>query len=123
MRGDRCLGSFPLAGSGDFAEAPPLFSTHGDSVPVVASAGGDCEPGDHFLLASDAVSCWLCRLLEAGQPIDVERFHCMAPHDWQQEIDARRNPHNRDDPHAPPGIENDDCTLLIVSVAADANLV
>jgi hypothetical protein len=117
VRDEQCRGVFPLARSDDFAAAPELFSTHGQHVPTVVRAGGYCSPEDCFFLATDAVSQGLFRMLELGRAIDWSRFSTMTAADWQVHIDALRKPHNPDDPQGPIRLENDDCTLLIVSVA------
>jgi hypothetical protein len=62
VRGDDLLSADPIADPGDFAGAPSLVTTGSDEsrpLRVEPIRRRELCPGDHLMLASDAVSCWL----------------------------------------------------------------
>ncbi len=123
VRDGQCLAFFPLADSGVFEAHPDLFSTHGLDAPTILQAGACCAPTDCFLLATDAVARWFYRMIEAGQSVDWDCLRKMNAANWRRHIDALRKSHNRHDPHGPIPLDNDDCTLLVVSVTSEATVV
>lgn len=74
--GDTCLfqivkgkfiSSFPLSHAKDFSNTPELVSTNITySRSKAGSSSGKWQRGDHFLLATDALSEWMIRNLESG---------------------------------------------------------
>lgn len=61
VRSSHILSSFPLQSAADFPDQPTLLSSIGDN-PVALEASGEWSPGDHFLLATDAVARQLFEL-------------------------------------------------------------
>lgn len=76
-RGRRVLAATPLAGAGEFNSSPALVPSHaaalGGALARAVVAGGEAEPGDTFLLMSDAAAAWFFRLSESGAVL-LEEF-------------------------------------------------
>ena len=63
----RFSSSFPLTGSSQFSNTPDLVSTnltYQHSRLISSPATGNWQKGDHFLIASDALSAWMLRGME-----------------------------------------------------------
>jgi hypothetical protein len=76
-RGGEVLASVPLAGPEEFGSTPPLVpsreSLRAAALSRLVEAEGRAEPGDTFLLATDALSAWYLDAL-ARRPRDAEEF-------------------------------------------------
>ena len=100
--------AFPLTASDQFNSNPTLLRTKlGMPAPPATFAGGTCQAGDLFFLATDAVAGKL--LADAAeQEIDWEAFATMVPEEWVARYDEYRDGGT---------MVNDDCTLLVLRVA------
>ena len=112
MRGNRVVRAFPIRSSEEFGNRPTLLGSRSVDVPF-RKIRGRWQPGDRFLLATDALGQWfllrteqggtpfadLCGLLAEGPPDS-------ALADW---IESRRNE---------LVLRNDDVTLMVVDVDA-----
>ena len=69
-------------------------------------AGGECEAGDTFILASDAIACWLlAKHAEGERP--WETLLALDRSGWSAWVDEQRS----------AGLmHNDDTTLVIIGV-------
>lgn len=70
IRHENLLVSFPVRRSADFGVTPFLLSTRPDysrrSLEGLQSCEGDCQPGDTFVLATDALAAWCLQREEKG---------------------------------------------------------
>lgn len=75
LRGTCLLCAFPLECSNAFTQRPALLASvagrNGFLRQGVPTISGQWEPGDRFLLATDALACWLLRRWENGEVIDL----------------------------------------------------
>lgn len=109
IRDDRLLHSFPLSRPAEFTHSPVLITTDPKQNRLVCEhlklADGDCQPGDTFLLMTDALAKWFLarhvvnekpwrRLGELTGEIEFRQF-------VGEEREAGR-------------IENDDTTLMAI---------
>lgn len=109
IRDDRLLHSFPLSRPAEFTHSPVLITTDSKQNRLVCEhlklADGDCQPGDSFLLMTDALAKWFLgrhvvnekpwrRLGELTDEVEFRRFVA-------EEREAGR-------------IENDDTTLMAI---------
>ena len=112
VRQDAMLMSFPLEDAGQFNNTPVLICSN----PVnnrglgegVRRSRGECAPGDLFILASDALACWILDNHSAGghpweQLLALDSLERWA--DWVQTQRRERS------------LKNDDTTLVIIEVA------
>jgi hypothetical protein len=105
------LQSFPITRSSDFGNLPPLLGSRGRNAdtPNSERLRGKAQPGERFLLTTDALAEWMLRQFEHHlRPAeDIERL-LAEPHshdafaDWIEE----RREHQ--------GLRNDDATLLVI---------
>ncbi len=109
VRDGQLLTSFPIATSGEFGSHPVLVPTNParEDFAALRVAVGPWQPGDVFLLASDALAAWFLREHERGTllwPLPLvdgrERDAVFAA--W---IDELRRAH---------ALRNDDVTLVRV---------
>lgn len=111
VRDDAVEAAFPFTSSEQFDSTPFLLSTRYNNAPVLdqmATCRGECESGDVFLLATDALAKWILQQWENGekpwlalQSMDSDSFEAFV-------LDLRARSFMRDD----------DVTLLIVNVEA-----
>lgn len=95
--------SWPFEAADAFTNRPALVSSRADrDVPTPETASGAWQPGDVFLLTTDAVAAWLLRT----DPSAVGRLGAEAVRD---RLDAAR---------ADGMLRNDDATLLVLAMAA-----
>src|SRR4030095_9321919 len=82
VRNGKLVATFPVAAADQFGSAPMLVrSNHGfKTLPVFAAAA--CEPGDRFLLATDAVAARLFKSAANGPGPDWERFESLGGDAW-----------------------------------------
>ena len=110
VRDGRLAVSFPLEDPAEFGNAPALVSSNpARAAPAWADVGrrdGECEPGDLFILASDALSCWMLERDAAGER-PWEALAALAQPDWEAWVDGQRR----------AGLmRNDDTTLVALEV-------
>lgn len=114
LRGGRLGKSFPLAFSSDFGNQPALLGSRGrlaDTPPGIRRARGKWQPGDRFLLMTDALAEWMLRRHEQKQrpAEDIARLLAeSAPQDaFAAWVEERRTSH---------GLRNDDVTLVVIDL-------
>lgn len=109
VRHDQLLRSFPIDRPAEFTHSPVLITTNPDQNKMVfkrmKTLNGDCEPGDLFLLMTDALAKWFLERHVAGEkPWQLLRQlddETLFKQFVIQERDEGR-------------IENDDTTLMII---------
>ncbi len=113
VRGDRLAVSFPLEGASEFDTTPALVCSNpanaGRMWEGLSRRSGECEVGDLFILASDALACWfLTRGAAGAQP--WESLGALDRADWEGWVDGQRR----------AGLmRNDDTTMVALEVAGD----
>lgn len=108
VRNGQLQASFPVVAFDQFGSAPLLIRSNPGFKTLALIAGGTCQPGDRFLLATDAVAARLLKSSAAGPEPDWDRFAAIEEDTWKQELDALRQAHD---------MVNDDCTLVVLEVA------
>ena len=116
VRDGRLAVSFPLEDAAAFGNTPALVCSNPDNADAgdlwegVRQLGGECEAGDRFILASDAIACWFLAAEAAGER-PWEAIAALAPEDWDGWVEEQRQ----------SGLmHNDDVTLLALEVAQAA---
>ena len=111
IRDDRLLLSFPLEDAAQFDNTPDLVCSNPDNVgelwKMTRQSEGECVAGDLFILASDALACWLLeRKAEGEKP-------------WQTllSLDSAKWPAWVEEQRRSGLMRNDDTTLVIIGVA------
>lgn len=113
LRAGALQASFPLTRAADFDRRPYLIGSRSDCNEVVeqAARGDDTwEPGDEFLLMSDALARWFLTELEAGRRPRDELARLGDPGDpdgFRALVDRLRRDRR---------LRNDDTTLLRIGV-------
>lgn len=116
IRDKKVLVRFPINRAEDFCISPPLIYTqqdyNGRSLKNLCIIKGECQPGDLFVLATDALAAWFLKQLEIGkQPwhrlneLDLEKFVIL--------IESLRQEKE---------MSNDDVTLLLVWMEKEPKL-
>jgi hypothetical protein len=108
VRANQLLAAFPLTRGAQFDIAPLLLRSKRIPSPGFAQAGGGCQAGDLFVLATDAVAHALFDENDRG-PVDWARFDTLEQADWEREIERLRDENQ---------MVNDDCTLVVLRVGA-----
>jgi hypothetical protein len=105
VRGNRLRASFPLAHSNHFALAPELLSSWPlTAEPAPLFGAGVCQPGDLFVLASDALARYLLARVERGKEPDWNHLETIPEDDWRKRLRSLRDRER---------LANDDCTLVL----------
>jgi hypothetical protein len=118
VREDLLLKAFPLTDSSEFDNRPLLLGSRTESNAGLRSAGaihcldGTWQPGDTFLLTSDALAAALLRRLEQGAPSPLASLSFE-----RSPAGFRRWVHNM---RAEQRMRNDDVSLLWLGPAAGA---
>jgi hypothetical protein len=107
VRNGALWASFPVTAADQFGSAPLLIRSNPGFKTMALIASGVCQPGDRFLLATDAVAARLLKSAAHGPGPEWERFETIEEDAWRQELDALRQ--SRD-------MVNDDCTLIVLQV-------
>ncbi len=112
VRGGRLRVSFPLADAAQFDNTPDLICSNpanaGELWQSVRRSGGDCEAGDCFILASDALAAWfLARAAACEKP--WETLLALREAEWDAWAQAQRRG---------GAMRNDDTTLVVIPVNA-----
>ena len=111
IRAGRLSQCFPLEDAAEFDNNPALVCSNPDSVgklwASVRRTGGKCLPGDSFILASDAIACWLLdRDAESEMPWNT--LLALDASVWPAWVEEQRS----------AGLmRNDDTTLVIIRVS------
>lgn len=117
IRADRLTRSFPLKRPAQFSHSPVLITTDPDQNRLVCEHikidQGDCQPGDLFLLMTDALAKWFLQRHVAGerpwQLLRQIRDEMVFKQFVIQQRDEGR-------------IENDDTTLMIIQWPENGDL-
>lgn len=112
VRCGELLCAFPIRNSSEFGNSPSLLSSvsaaNEQAFTKVVREHGECRMGDLFLLATDALSCWILNECETGK----SPWETMNTLSGQEEfctlVDNLRQTHR---------MKNDDVTLLIIELA------
>jgi hypothetical protein len=109
VRADRLMQSFPLTRPAEFTHSPVLITTDPKQNRLVCehlkTAAGDCQPGDDFLLMTDALAKWfLLRHLVGERPWRRLRELVDEPAFRQFVVEEREAGR----------MENDDTTLMAI---------
>ena len=106
---------FPIESADAFGTAPPLLSTRLQHDKAMLESGelrhygGTCQPGDLFLLATDAMAEWLYSLADLkDMKLGWESVSNLIEEDFEALIEELRTQ---------AIIRNDDVTLLVLRVA------
>ena len=115
VRADRLLHSFPLTRPAEFTHSPMLITTNPQQNRLVCEqlqvAAGDCQPGDLFLLMTDALAKWfLSRHLVGEQP--WQRLAALADGVAFKQLVVEERECGR--------LENDDTTLMVIQWPREA---
>ena len=109
VREDDLLLSFPLEDPAQFNNTPALICSNpannrgiGEQVRL---SQGACAAGDLFILASDALACWILERAAAGEKPWETLLVLDSPVRWDDWVQAQRREHT---------MKNDDTTLIIV---------
>lgn len=112
VRGDTLVAVGPLCKAEQFNNSPYLLASkatqhirRGDEQMTIIS--GRWQPGDTFLLASDAISQWLLAEHEAGRP-PWSMLRALGPQTFARFVEKLR---------AGGALHNDDTTLMRIEVA------
>jgi len=116
LRASELVARFPLTTAGQFGNTPLLLSTHAPSNRDIWARLADFEqeglwqPGDTFLLMTDALAHWFLNEVEAGEKPWLALFNLAeqsksTPNSFARWLDALRTS---------KAIRNDDVTLLII---------
>ncbi len=108
VRAGRLLATFPVVAADQFGSAPLLVRSNPGFRTVALAASGVCEPGDRFVLATDAVAARLFKSTATGPGPEWDRFDALDEEAWRAEMDELRKAND---------MVNDDCTLVVLRVA------
>ena len=110
IRQDELALAFPLDDAGQFDNAPALLCSNPANqrqLPEAARlAGGDCQAGDVFTLASDALAAWFLASHAKGQK-PWQTLLALEKGAWEPWLQAQREERL---------MRNDDTTLLVIQV-------
>lgn len=115
--GDSCLfwvragqlrATFPLVHSRHFKAVPNLLSSWPqEEEPAPLLGAGLCQPGDLFVLASDAIGRYLLASVERGEEPDWNHLESVPEDEWRERLHDLR---------AGGRLADDDCTLVLARV-------
>ena len=111
VREDELLVSFPLEEAGQFNNTPELICSNPANNrglwEQVRLGQGECAAGDLFILASDALACWILERAAAREKPWKTLQQLDSRESWEEWVQARRRERS---------LKNDDTTLIIVEV-------
>jgi len=109
VRDDRLVRSFPLSRPADFTHSPVLITTDPRQNQLVCQhlklADGDCQPGDSFLLMTDALAKWFLARHVVGEKPWRRLGELVDDRSFRQFVVEEREAGR---------IENDDTTLMAI---------
>jgi hypothetical protein len=91
-----------------FGSAPLLVRSNPGFKTLALAAAGVCEPGDRFVLATDAVAARLFKSSANGPGPEWEQFESITEETWRDDLDTLRRAND---------MVNDDCTLVVLRVS------
>ena len=107
MRSEAVMVHFPVEQAADFGTTPPLLSTRLEynrrSLETLRTHEGECQQGDLFVLATDALAAWFLRQVEAGE----RPWQCLM--ELTEDTFAALVAHLRQE----GSMRNDDVTLVV----------
>lgn len=106
VRHNQLVATFPVVAENQLGSTPLLVRSNPGFRTLALAAEGTCEPGDRFLLATDAVAARFFQMLTETEP-DWQRYETLEPAVWLAEVDELRSRRQ---------MVNDDCTLLVLTV-------
>ena len=93
VRDDRLDLAFPLEDASQFDNNPALVCTNpdiaGELWEGVRRSSGECEAGDLFILATDALACWFLARNAAGEK-PWETLLALDPAEWDAWVEEQR---------------------------------
>jgi hypothetical protein len=111
VRGDSLLGAWPVASAGEFGNRPRLLSSlpgrNRLALAEWACTGGEAEPGDRFLLTTDALAHWALAAAEAGERSWEVLWEIEDAESFAALVTREREAHR---------LRNDDMTLVAFAV-------
>lgn len=111
VRNDGLLVSFPLEDATQFNNTPELICSNPANNRGLGKqirwSWGECAAGDLFILASDALACWILERSATGEKPWQTLLALDSPARWDEWVRAQRHEHT---------MKNDDTTLIIVKV-------
>jgi len=113
IRADRLRATFPVVGADQFGSAPMLIRSNAGYKTLTLGAAGVCQPGDRFVMATDAVAARLFKSAAAADGLDWSRFESIDETAWRDELDVLRKAND---------MVNDDCTLVTVRVTGEGDV-
>lgn len=121
--GDACLfqfrsGSlwhaFPIGDHTGFSDTPRLLPSKRRSDEDFVSQSGYWDPGDEFVLATDALACWILQASSLGEDVATQLRNLSSFEDFEAWVEQLRN---ADGPGA--RLRDDDVTLAWCTIPAD----
>lgn len=107
--GQQLMCAFPLTTDSQFNSTPNLLSSNPDKNPklhqLIRTTTGQLEPGQHLIVASDAVSQWALRRQSRKDPPWAE-IASLTTSQWEDWLSDQRR----------AGMPNDDVTIMIATV-------
>ena len=108
VRDGQLVATFPVVAADQFGSAPLLVRSNPGYKTLAIAAAGTCQPGDRFVLATDAVSVRLFKSAANGPGPEWKRFETISEAVWRAELDTLRSAND---------MVNDDCTLVVLRVS------
>ena len=112
VRQNDLLLSFPLESADQFNSTPALISSNRANNSGlwehVRQSNGESAPGDLFMLASDALACWILDRYSAGEKPWEPLWELDSRERWTDLVQTQRREHS---------LKNDDTTLIMIEVA------
>ncbi|MCI0702879.1 MAG: hypothetical protein L0241_17505 [Planctomycetia bacterium] len=108
IRDGQLLSTFPVVAADQFGSAPLLIRSSPGFRTLAIAAEGTCQPGDRFVLATDAVAVRLFKSAALGPGPEWKRFETINQADWRAELDTLRSAND---------MVNDDCTLVVLRIS------
>jgi hypothetical protein len=112
LRGGVLMKAFPVTRSEEFGNTPQLLCSvvakTTDLTDLVVKTASGAQPGDVFILATDALAQWCLRSVESGQPCWPVLIGCNNQEAFRAWVDDLRSNHQ---------IRNDDVSMLLVEVS------
>ena len=112
VRQDDLLLSFPLESAEQFNNTPALLSSNRTNNSglweFVRQTSGESVPGDIFMMASDALACWILDRYAAGEKPWQPLLALDSRQRWIDLVCEQRQAHS---------LKNDDATLITIEVA------
>jgi Protein phosphatase 2C len=117
LRGDALLTAWPIASSSELGSRPRLLSSlpgrNRLALAEWACVTGEAEPGDRFLLVTDALAHWALSAVEAGEPTWATLWEIADAESFAALVARERDQHR---------LRNDDVTLVAFAVPAEWEL-